>query len=540
MKIKVCNTYEEMSLYAAKIVEQQIKEKPNSVLGLATGSTPVGTYKELIKMCTLGEIDFKDVISFNLDEYYPIKKSNPQSYRYFMDENLFNHINIKYENTHIPSGETTDPINECISYDKMIENAGGIDLQILGIGQNGHIGFNEPDDNLSEETHITTLTKSTIEANSRFFPSKDEVPTKALTMGLGPIMKSKKIIILINGEEKRKILKELLTEKISTRLPASLLKLHNDVTLICDQKAYSDIHIGFDIGGTDIKYGVIDSTCTIIEKGKIPTKAKDSAEAIVNDIAQKTAELSKKYSFSTIGVGTAGQIDLKNNTVFAVNLPFDNYPLKKVLEEKLNIPVYLGNDANCAALGEAYAGKGSSSDNIVMITLGTGIGGGIITNKKIYNGSSGEAGEIGHMSINSEGIPCSCGNVGCWERYASVSVLKEQVKNAAEKNPDSILAKIIKERNGAVDGKTVFDAMDADCEVAKNVFDKYIHYLAIGLKGIIRIFNPEIIILAGGITAQGDKLLGAITKKLNSNTPVVISELQNDAGMIGAAMLYNQ
>ncbi len=537
MEIKVCKNYEEMSFEAAKIVAEQLTKKPDSILGLATGSTPIGTYKELIKMYNAGEIDFKDVISYNLDEYYPIKQTNDQSYKYFMNENLFKHVNIKPENTHIPNGETDDPENECLNYDKMVEAAGGIDLQILGIGQNGHIGFNEPDETLHVETHITDLTESTIEANSRFFASKAEVPTKALTMGLGTIMKAKKIIILANGVSKRQIINDLINGGITTNIPASLLKLHKDVVLICDKEAYASLHIGFDIGGTDIKYGVIDSKCNIIEKGKIPTRT-DDAYHIVDDLAKITEELSKKYTISTVGVGTAGRIDSETETIVADNLPFKNFPFKKALEEKIGLPLFLGNDANCAALGEAYAGVASRCDNIVMVTLGTGVGGGIITNKKIYSGASGDAGEIGHMSINSEGIPCPCGNIGCWERYASVTALIEQTKAAAKKNPDSILAKNIAKENGVVNGKTVFDAMDAGCEVAKEVFDKYVHYLVIGIKGILFIFNPEAVVLSGGITAQGDRLLKPVVEQLNTQTPIMISKLQNDAGIMGAAMLY--
>ncbi len=240
MEIKVCNTYEEVSQLAAKIIAEQITEKPNSILGLATGSTPVGTYKELIKMYNEGKIDFKNVKSFNLDEYYPIKKTNEQSYRYFMDENLFNYVNIDKKNTNVPDGETTNPLEYCLNYDKRVEEAGGIDLQILGIGQNGHIGFNEPDEELYVETHITELTQNTIEANSRFFEKIEDVPTKAITMGLGTIMKAKKIIVLANGKSKQQIINKLINSGITTKIPASLLKLHPNVTLICDKEAYEN------------------------------------------------------------------------------------------------------------------------------------------------------------------------------------------------------------------------------------------------------------------------------------------------------------
>ena len=241
MEIKVCNNYEEMSLAAAQIVAEQLKEKPNSILGLATGSTPIGTYKELIKMYNEGVIDFKDVVSYNLDEYYPISETNDQSYRYFMNENLFKHVNIDMKNTNVPDGMASDPVGFGLNYDKTIEEAGGIDLQILGIGQNGHIGFNEPEETLYVETHLTDLTANTIEANSRFFEKIEDVPTKAITMGLGTIMKAKKIIILANGKSKSSIIKKLVNGGITTNVPASILKVHTNVILICDKEAYSEV-----------------------------------------------------------------------------------------------------------------------------------------------------------------------------------------------------------------------------------------------------------------------------------------------------------
>ena len=166
MKTIICKDYDEMSREAAKIVAEQIKSKPNSVLGFATGSSPVGLYRELVRMNQAGEIDFSEITTFNLDEYYPIKRSNDQSYYYFMFKNLFNDVNIKKENVNVPNGEVSDPDAECAAYDKKIESFGGIDLQVLGIGRNGHIGFNEPDDKLYAATHVTGLTQSTYEANS--------------------------------------------------------------------------------------------------------------------------------------------------------------------------------------------------------------------------------------------------------------------------------------------------------------------------------------------------------------------------------------
>lgn len=238
MRVMVCDDYEEMSYLAARLVESQLVLKPNSTLGLATGSTPIGLYKNLIKLYEKNEIDFSQVTVFNLDEYYPISGDNEQSYKYFMNDQLFNHINIDKSKTHIPNGQTQDPEKECVEYDKQISACGGIDLQILGIGNNGHIGFNEPKDNLIAGTHIADLTKSTIEANSRFFDKPDDVPKKALTMGMSSILNAKKIILLANGKGKHSVVTELLNDKISTQIPATILKVHPDVVLICDKEAY--------------------------------------------------------------------------------------------------------------------------------------------------------------------------------------------------------------------------------------------------------------------------------------------------------------
>lgn len=240
MKFIVCNNYDEMSLEAGKIVIQQIKSKSDSILGLATGSTPVGLYKELIKAYEAGEISFKDVKSFNLDEYYPIKKSNDQSYYYFMNDNLFSHVDIKLENTDIPNGEADDAAAECLAYEERIASSNGVDVQILGIGQNGHIGFNEPDEYLDSITHLTGLTQNTIEANSRFFDSIDDVPKAALTMGIGTILKARKIILLASGANKREAIEALKDTRLTCNCPATMLKLHNDVIVICDKEAYGE------------------------------------------------------------------------------------------------------------------------------------------------------------------------------------------------------------------------------------------------------------------------------------------------------------
>jgi len=239
MKIVVEKNYEDLSKVAANLVREEIEKNPKLVLGLATGSTPEGMYKELIRLHKEEGLDFSKVTTFNLDEYVGIEEEHPNSYHYFMKDILFNHINIDMNNTFIPDGQAENPEEYCKKYDKLIEEKGGIDLQILGIGENGHIAFNEPDEELNVGTSIVGLTESTIEANSRFFDSIDEVPKTAITMGIGSIMKAKKIILLANGKKKAPVIKELLkAEKITTKLPASMLLLHHDVTIILDEEAY--------------------------------------------------------------------------------------------------------------------------------------------------------------------------------------------------------------------------------------------------------------------------------------------------------------
>lgn len=238
MRVIVCENYEEMSLQGAKLFESQIRLKPNSVLGLATGSTPIGMYKNLIKMYIEEGLDFSQITSFNLDEYYPLASDNNQSYRYFMNEQLFNHVNIDKSKTFVPNGEASDADLECKQYDEKIAQHGGIDIQLLGIGRNGHIGFNEPDNKLYASTHKTGLTKDTIDANSRFFDDIKDVPTEALTMGIGSIMKAKTIVLLASGKNKHEVVKSMLDDFITTEIPSTLLKSHPDFILICDKDAY--------------------------------------------------------------------------------------------------------------------------------------------------------------------------------------------------------------------------------------------------------------------------------------------------------------
>lgn len=240
MRVIVEKDYDTMSKVAANIMKEEINKNLSIVLGLATGSTPVGMYKELIRLHKEEGLDFSNVTTFNLDEYVGIDEEHPNSYHYFMKDILFDHININLENTFIPNGKSKDLHGYCKQYDKLIKEKGGIDLQILGIGENGHIAFNEPDEELNVGTSIVNLTKSTVEANSRFFDSIDEVPKTAITMGIGSIMKAKNIILLASGKNKSKVIKQLLkADKITTKLPASMLLLHPNVTVIVDEEAYN-------------------------------------------------------------------------------------------------------------------------------------------------------------------------------------------------------------------------------------------------------------------------------------------------------------
>lgn len=239
MRIIKTTDYNEMSRVAANIIAAQITLKPNSVLGFATGSSPVGTYKELIKKCEAGDISFADITTVNLDEYRGLPKENDQSYDYFMNDNLFKHVNIDRANTYLPNGLAENPDEECARYEALIQELGGIDLQLLGFGHNGHIGFNEPAESFVKAVNCVTLTERTIEANKRFFASADDVPRQAYTMGIGTIMAAKKIVVVVSGADKAEAVKNSITGPITPAVPGSILQLHPDVTIVCDEAAYS-------------------------------------------------------------------------------------------------------------------------------------------------------------------------------------------------------------------------------------------------------------------------------------------------------------
>ena len=237
MHVEVFHSYEELSRRAADLVSEVIQQKPDCVLGLATGSSPLGLYHELIHRYEEGSLDFSKVQSFNLDEYFPIDPSNPQSYRYFMNENLFRHINIPLENTHVPHGNDEDIEAVCTAYENMIQASPGIDIQVLGIGGNGHIAFNEPADAFASRTHQVDLEESTIQANARFFASEDDVPRKAITMGIGTIMKARRILLIANGKKKTQAVKACVEGPITPACPASVLQLHPDVFILAHKEA---------------------------------------------------------------------------------------------------------------------------------------------------------------------------------------------------------------------------------------------------------------------------------------------------------------
>ena len=243
MRIIVTKDYNDMSRKAANIISAQIITKPDCVLGLATGSSPVGAYKTLVDWYKKGDLDFSEVTTVNLDEYRGLTHSNDQSYYYFMHQHLFDRVNIDPERTNVPNGMEPDAEKECGRYEELIRSLGGVDLQLLGLGHNGHIGFNEPGEAFEKETHCVDLTESTIEANKRFFASADDVPKQAYTMGIKTIMQAKKILIVVNGENKADIVEHAFFGPVTPEVPASILQLHNDVTLVGDEAALAKIGI---------------------------------------------------------------------------------------------------------------------------------------------------------------------------------------------------------------------------------------------------------------------------------------------------------
>ena len=238
MKLTVVSDYNELSNLAAQIFAQAVKAKPTGTFGFATGSTPEGMYRKLIQMCDVGKVDFSQITAFNLDEYVPLKSSDPQSYHYYMATKLFDAVGVPPQNRNIPKGDAPCPHTECVEYEKKIKDAGGIDCQILGIGTNSHIGFNEPDPNcFAGSTAYVKLAEATIAANCRMFDSVEDVPTHAITMGLQSIMMARQIILLASGESKAEAMRDTLYGPITPMVPASVLQLHQNVIVIADKAA---------------------------------------------------------------------------------------------------------------------------------------------------------------------------------------------------------------------------------------------------------------------------------------------------------------
>jgi len=295
--------------------------------------------------------------------------------------------------------------------------------------------------------------------------------------------------------------------------------------------------LGIDIGGTYIKFGIVDENYQI-KSYCVPTEADKGDIHLVNQVIEKAKEIRKEIDFDRIGVGTPGTIDSEKGVVIrASNLPYKNTPIVQMIKDELRVPVKLANDATCAIAGELYAGMGQKYDDFIMVTLGTGVGGGIVIGNKIYKGRGGRAGEIGHMVIKYDGLPCPCGQTGCYEQYASVAALIRQTKEAIAENPKSILAEFGKE---AVSGRTAFDALRAGCPVAEKVVDTYTDYIAIGFQSLVRIFQPDAIVLGGAISNEGDNLLSPLRDKVKLPVEIHISDLKNNAGVLGAAAVAAQ
>lgn len=309
--------------------------------------------------------------------------------------------------------------------------------------------------------------------------------------------------------------------------------------------------IGIDLGGTNIVAAVVDEKYNIIAKAKTPTAVPRSADLIFDDIAKVCKEAVEKAGLtmndiSSVGLGTPGTVNSDGVIEFANNLNFDNVPAKDMIIERLgDKPVYVANDANCAALGEAYAGCGNGAKNFIAVTLGTGVGSGVIIDGKIVTGVNNAGGECGHMVIVVDGEACTCGRHGCWEAYASATALINQTKKAMEQYPDSVMHQLAKEE-GKVSGKTAFDAMRRGDIAGIKVVDQYIKYVACGIINLVNALQPEIICVGGGICNEGETLLRPLRRYIEAErysvyskiqTKILKAELGNDAGIIGAAIL---
>ncbi|MDD7337949.1 MAG: ROK family protein [Oscillospiraceae bacterium] len=310
--------------------------------------------------------------------------------------------------------------------------------------------------------------------------------------------------------------------------------------------------IGVDLGGTNISVGVVDEDFNIIGRGKTKTNSPRPAEEIFEDIAKCISMAADDAGISlddvnVIGVGTPGSVNDETGYIdYSNNLRFDKVPAKQMLEELTGKPCFFANDASCAALGELYAGAGKGCKNLIAITLGTGVGSGIVIDGKVFRGANSAGGEIGHTVINVNGAECTCGRKGCWESYASATALIAQTKHAMKENPESKMWNCAGNDIESVNGRTAFDAMRMGDEAAKAVVDKYIYYVAVGIINVINVFQPDVLCVGGGICNEGETLLAPIRKYVveeryskyaQKQTEICKAQLGNDAGIIGAAML---
>lgn len=310
--------------------------------------------------------------------------------------------------------------------------------------------------------------------------------------------------------------------------------------------------IGVDLGGTNISVGVVDEDFNIIGRGKTKTNSPRPAEEIFEDIAKCISMAADDAGISlddvnVIGVGTPGSVNDETGYIdYSNNLRFDKVPAKQMLEELTGKPCFFANDASCAALGELYAGAGKGCKNLIAITLGTGVGSGIVIDGKVFRGANSAGGEIGHTVINVNGAECTCGRKGCWESYASATALIAQTKQAMKENPESKMWNCAGNDIESVNGRTAFDAMRMGDEAAKAVVDKYIYYVAVGIINVINVFQPDVLCVGGGICNEGETLLAPIRKYVveeryskyaQKQTEICKAQLGNDAGIIGASML---
>ena len=292
--------------------------------------------------------------------------------------------------------------------------------------------------------------------------------------------------------------------------------------------------LGIDIGGTSVKFGVVDEKYNILKHYQIPTKKDETDNEFVLSIIEKAIYIKQEFGYDQIGIGIPGTIDSEKGVVIrASNLPCKNTSIADMMEKNIGVPVKIANDATCAVCGELYAGHGRNYKDFLMVTLGTGIGGGIVIGGKPYFGKLGRAGEFGHIIIEKDGLPCPCGQKGCYEQYASVTALIRITKELAQRYPESILAESCRKE---ISGKTAFDAAQKGCFAAIEVINNYIDNIAIGLQSLARAFQPELIIIGGAISGEKDNLILPLRKKVTLPIEICASDLKNDAGIIGAAV----